>query len=70
LVLSELNYPGWKVSVDKKSVPIQSVMGLLRGVAIAAGEHLVEFTFRPLSVLVGVCLSLLVWCIIIVTRER
>ena len=56
LVLSELSYPGWRVRVDGKPAEMESVADLLRGVALDAGEHRVEFIFRPWSVPLGLAL--------------
>jgi hypothetical protein len=61
LVLSDLAYPGWQATVDGKSVPVETVAGLLRGVRLAAGEHEVYFLFRPLPVFAGLVLSALTW---------
>ena len=59
LVLSENHYPGWRATVDGKSVDVIRVNYNLRGVAVPAGSHLVKFVYRPKSVLVGLVISLL-----------
>ena len=59
LVLSENHYPGWRAYVDGKSVDVIRVNYNLRGVAVPAGNHLVEFVYRPKSVLAGLAVSLL-----------
>ena len=53
LVLSEIAYPGWRVWVDGVSQPVESFDGLLRSVPLSAGEHLVVFAFRPVSLALG-----------------
>jgi len=54
LVWSESRYPGWTASIDGKSTPILKVNGVLQGVFIQpAGEHRVEFAFRPRSFRLG-----------------
>jgi len=53
LVLSELTYPGWKVWVDGEASEMVVNGGLLRGVALEPGVHQVVFTFRPLSLFLG-----------------
>ena len=58
LVLSENHYPGWRAYIDGKSVDVIRVNYNLRGVALPAGNHLVEFIYRPKSVLVGLIISL------------
>jgi hypothetical protein len=60
LVLSANHYPGWRASVDGRSVDVIRVNYNLRGVAVPAGDHLVAFVYRPKSVLVGLVISLLV----------
>ncbi|HEV2862740.1 MAG TPA: YfhO family protein [Pyrinomonadaceae bacterium] len=59
LVLSENHYPGWRAYVDGESVDVLRVDYNLRGVALAAGEHEVEFFYRPASVIFGFVISLL-----------
>lgn len=65
LVLSELDYPGWEARLDGRSVPIQAVAGLLRGVFVPAGQHRVVFTFRPKSVAWGAGLSSAAVCLLL-----
>lgn len=59
LVLSENHYPGWRAYVDGRPVETLRVNYNLRGVTLAAGEHEVEFLYRPKSVLFGLAISLL-----------
>ncbi|GAB4541403.1 MAG: hypothetical protein Kow0063_32220 [Anaerolineae bacterium] len=57
LVLSEIDYPGWQAAVDGQVVPILRVDYILRGVAVPAGQHRVEVSFRPGTFLWGAILS-------------
>ncbi len=57
LVLSEIAYPGWQATVDGTAAPILTADGVLRGIALAEGEHTVELAFRPLSVTLGLVVS-------------
>jgi len=59
LVLADLDYPGWKASVDGRPAPILSADGYLRAVALPAGSHHVIFRYRPVSLYAGAVLSLL-----------
>ncbi len=58
LVLSENHYPGWRTYVDGRAAETLRVDYGLRGVVVAAGEHRVEFVYRPKSVLIGLAVSL------------
>ena len=59
LVLSENHFPGWRAYVDGSAVETLRVDYGLRGVVLPAGEHRVEFVYRPKSVLFGFIVSLL-----------
>jgi hypothetical protein len=58
LVLSENHYPGWRAYVDGQFVETLRVDYNLRGAALPAGEHKVEFVYRPKSVFLGATVSL------------
>ncbi len=58
LVLSELDYPGWRAKVDGASTSILRTDGILRGLAVPAGEHEVVFDYRPMSVPAGAAISI------------
>lgn len=58
LVLAENHYPGWRASVDGQPAEIIRVNYNQRGVTLPAGQHLVRFVYRPISVLVGLAISL------------
>jgi hypothetical protein len=59
LVLSENHYPGWRAYVDGNLVETLRIDYNLRGVTVPAGEHRIEFAYRPKSVLIGLVISLL-----------
>lgn len=59
LVLCDQYYPGWSASVDGKAVPIYRCNGFVRGVTLEAGNHLVEFNYRPYSFYGGLILAFL-----------
>jgi hypothetical protein len=45
LVASEIYYRGWEALIDGRRVPVERVDHALRGVAVPAGAHRVEFVF-------------------------
>jgi Bacterial membrane protein YfhO/Dolichyl-phosphate-mannose-protein mannosyltransferase len=58
LVLSEIYYRGWEAWIDGRRAPVERVNYLLRGLAVPAGDHHIEFVFRQSSFLAGAVLSL------------
>jgi hypothetical protein len=59
LVLSEVDYPGWEVWVDGKLSQMVRVAGVLRGVNLSNGQHLIRFVFRPWFVYLGITINLI-----------
>jgi membrane protein YfhO len=57
LVLGDVNYPGWQVTVDGRPAPLYTAYYILRAVPLPAGAHMVRFEFRPGSVLLGGAIS-------------
>lgn len=53
LVLSDVFFPGWHAAVDGAATPIYRANYAFRGLALPAGEHVVQFWFRPRSLTVG-----------------
>jgi hypothetical protein len=58
LVLTDTFYPGWEAQIDGAKMPIGKYLGTFRSVRVPAGEHEVEFRFKPKSVLFGAIISL------------
>lgn len=53
-VLSEIYYPaGWDAYLDNKKVDYVNANYVLRGIAVPAGKHEVEFKFEPASAIQG-----------------
>lgn len=59
LVCSDLFYPGWKSFIDGKPAELVRTDYVLRGVAVEAGKHAVEFRYEPLYLYVGIGISVL-----------
>jgi len=58
LLVSEPADPGWKVTIDGQEQAWHRVDYHLRAVPIPAGRHLVEYRYRPTSLLLGAGISL------------
>ncbi len=58
LVVSEAAYPGWRATVDDHQATLLTAGGWLRAVEIGAGVHTVRLTFAPVSVFVGLGMTL------------
>ena len=57
-VASEVYYPaGWTATVGETAVPIVQVDGLVRGIPVPAGEHVVAMRFRPAAHRTGLIVS-------------
>jgi hypothetical protein len=59
LVLSEVDYPGWRATLNGSRVPIYKADGLFRAIVVPPGESRVVFRYRPGTVLAGSILSFL-----------
>lgn len=49
LVLTDVNYPGWRAVVDGAERPIATTDYLFRGIWLDAGKHRIEYRFEPAS---------------------
>jgi hypothetical protein len=58
LVMSEINYPGWRAYVNGREKDILTANFLFRSVSIEPGRYSVRFVFRPFSFKVGTVVSL------------
>jgi hypothetical protein len=64
VVFSEIYYPkGWNAFIDGKKSPYAKVDYVLRGMAVPAGRHDIEFRFEPRSYALGNTLS--IWAAVI-----
>jgi len=58
LVVSDTFYPGWRARVNGTRVPIIKVNGAFRGIPVPAGTATVAMNFAPLSLDIGMIVSL------------
>jgi len=76
LVVNEAYDPGWRARVctagddDSRSVPVLQTNRVMRGVWLPAGEHRVEFVYRPTSFYAGLVISLATAAILLLTLLR
>ena len=57
LVVSQAWFPGWRASVDGHPAPVVRVDGVVQGVPVGAGRHLVALRYRPPGLLTGALVS-------------
>jgi hypothetical protein len=57
LVLTDRYDPNWRVEIDGRAAQARQVNYLFRGVAVPAGEHLVRWSYRPISFCWGSAIS-------------
>ena len=60
---SQSFYPGWKAYIDGQPVPIHLVNGVIQGVEVPPGDHIVKFVYSPMSLKIGALISLVALCI-------
>ena len=47
LIFSEVDYPGWRATVDGVIAPILLADGIFRALALGPGEHEIRFVYKP-----------------------
>ena len=57
VVLADIDYPGWKLTIDGQPAPIHPVNRMMRGAAVSAGPHRLVYTFEPRSFHIGRAIS-------------
>jgi hypothetical protein len=70
VVLSEMAYPGWTVRANGRTLTPLRAYGLLRAVALPAGQWRVEWRFQPAVVYLGLAVSLTTLIIILFSQIR
>jgi hypothetical protein len=61
-VLADLYFPGWKATVDGRSVRIYNANYAFRALRVSAGDHEITFTYAPWPISIGMpvaCLTLI-----------
>ncbi|MEK7767254.1 MAG: YfhO family protein, partial [bacterium] len=49
--------PGWRARIDGSSAPLLRADYVLQAVSVPPGDHLVEFTYCPVSFAVGLLVT-------------
>jgi hypothetical protein len=57
VVLADVAYPGWRLTIDGAVAPIYRVNRLMRGAAVSAGVHRLVYRYEPASFALGLRLS-------------
>jgi hypothetical protein len=65
LILSEIFYPGWEATVDGGETPILLADYLLRGIALPAGQHRIEMSYRAPAARLGAVISVITLVLLI-----
>ncbi len=57
VVLSDIYFPGWEMTIDRKPAPILKTNHMMRGALVPSGPHRLVYRYRPKSVVSGFALS-------------
>jgi len=57
VVLADIYYPGWELTIDGVPAPIELVNRAMRGAAVREGRHHLVYTYAPRSFRIGLILS-------------
>jgi len=66
LVLTDLDYPGWTVTIDNEPAEANTYAGQFRSVVVPAGTHVVQWKFHSASVQTGAIISLISLLLVVV----
>jgi hypothetical protein len=53
VVLADIYYPGWRLTIDGAEAPIYRANRMMRGAAVRSGKHHLVYTYEPRSFLIG-----------------
>ncbi len=57
VVLSEIDYPGWELTIDDHPSPIYRSNFRMRGAPVESGRHRLVYRYRPASFRIGLVIS-------------
>ena len=58
VILSDVFYPGWTLTIDDRPSRIYRVNQIMRGAAVSSGTHKLTYSFTPFSFQIGGIISL------------
>jgi hypothetical protein len=58
VILTDLSYPGWRVTIDGQGAEARRVEGMYRGVAVPSGKHTIAWSYKPRGFEIGSIVSL------------
>lgn len=67
VILSDQYYPGWKAFIDNKETPIYQTNGILRGIVIPPGHHMILFKYAPTNIYAAAVVSSIVFIACLIT---
>lgn len=70
LETADVDYPGWVALENGEPIKITSQEGVFRSIQVEAGEHTIEFVFRPVRLYAGMLVSAGMLFLWIVTFRR
>ena len=57
VILADIFYPGWELTIDGKPAPIYRVNGVMRGALVPTGRYRLVYTYAPASFHAGLRVS-------------
>ena len=57
VILADIYYPGWELTIDGIPSPIQRVNRAMRGAFVPAGSHKIVYVYKPRSLIIGFIFS-------------
>ena len=58
VILADVDYPGWQLTIDERPAPIYRVNVAMRGAVVSAGPHRLVYSYRPRSFQAGLAGSI------------
>ena len=66
LSLALVDYTGWHAQIDGESIETIRAYGALTAIPISEGQHIITFTYDPITYKIGAIISLFTWSLLII----